>query len=853
LLMRVLSLKFVVGSSLLLSSFASLADAQTSGGSGLDEIVVTARRVEERLQDVPISITVFNQDQLTNNNVSNAEDLANLTPSLSVNNNFGSDNATFAIRGFVQDAGTPPSVGVYFADVVAPRGPTQGTQAGDTAGPGSFFDLSNIQVLKGPQGTLFGRNTTGGAILLVPQKPTGRSEGYVEATTGNFGELRIQAALNEPINDSARFRIAIDHQKRDGYLNNISGIGPTNYDDLNYFAVRASLVLDISSNIENYTIASYSKSDTNGSVEKLTNASPVGLNPTSAADIGAGLGNFLGMFSAAQLQNEQARGAGFYDVEAAVANPESRVETWQLINTTSWHVNDGLTIKNIASYAEFTDFQRSPLFGTNWNLNSSPGLAAYKPIFFAGFPNIFTGVFPAPGLDSADQDTYTEELQFQGNALSNKLTYQAGVYAEWSDPLSPVGNQSQQLAQCADLTIIDCSDPIGTTFTALSGGQAITRVGAVNYTVGETTFRDRGIYTQDSYAITDQLKITGGARYTWDTQDNTAQRITYQFPVGFGTTATTVCTDPATTPNGCNLEQKKDSSKPTWLVDLDYKPYEDMLLYGKYARGYRAGGVITNAPVDHRTFNPEKVDNYEIGMKTSFAEPIHASLNIDGFYNNFSNQQLQFGFNAAQIGNPPHPAPVSPTTAIINAGKSKIYGSEIELALQPLPGLSVDFNYTYLRTQIVSVAQITTTDPNYQPATSIPQGAPLVLSPENKGTLSTKYTLPLEKSIGDISVGGSFIYVDKQLASYNYLNPAVVAGVGCNCGTLGPRQLLNLNGEWASIFGSTVDVSVFATNVTQKKYYQFVPGLGSPGNYLEFASVGEPRFYGLRVRYRFGT
>src|ERR1700716_1757850 len=171
------------------------------------EVIGTARRVEERLQDVPISITVFNQEQLTNRNVVNASDLAAYTPSLSANSNFGSENSSFAIRGFVQDAGTPPSVAVYFADVVALRGPTQGTQAGDGAGPGSFFDLQNVQVLKGPQGTLFGRNTTGGAVLFVPQKPTSTFEGYVEAEGGNYDMKRVQAVINLPVSDSVRLRL----------------------------------------------------------------------------------------------------------------------------------------------------------------------------------------------------------------------------------------------------------------------------------------------------------------------------------------------------------------------------------------------------------------------------------------------------------------------------------------------------------------------------------------------------------------------------------------------------------------------------------------------------------------------
>ena len=127
------------------------APAATTGAeapsevSDLNEIIVTARRVEERLQDVPISITVYNQEQLSNRNVVNAGDLAAYTPSLSANSNFGQENSSFAIRGFVQDAGTQPSVAVYFADVVALRAPTQGTQAGDGAGPRSEEHTSELQ------------------------------------------------------------------------------------------------------------------------------------------------------------------------------------------------------------------------------------------------------------------------------------------------------------------------------------------------------------------------------------------------------------------------------------------------------------------------------------------------------------------------------------------------------------------------------------------------------------------------------------------------------------------------------------------------------------------------------------
>src|SRR6201999_3289965 len=120
-----------------------------------------------------------------------------------------------------------------------------GTTNGNGAGPGSFFDLENVQVLKGPQGTLFGRNTTGGAILLVPQKPTSVLEGYVEGSYGNYNMNRIQAVANIPFSEIARFRIGVDHESREGYLDNTSGIGPNRFNDIDYTALRASLVVDV--------------------------------------------------------------------------------------------------------------------------------------------------------------------------------------------------------------------------------------------------------------------------------------------------------------------------------------------------------------------------------------------------------------------------------------------------------------------------------------------------------------------------------------------------------------------------------------------------------------------------------
>jgi iron complex outermembrane recepter protein len=224
-----------------------------------------------------------------------------------------------------------------------------------------------------------------------------------------------------------------------------------------------------------------------------------------------------------------------------------------------------------------------------------------------------------------------------------------------------------------------------------------------------------------------------------------------------------------------------------------------------------------------------------------------------GFYNNFRNQQLQVGFDAA-----PGVA-VSPTTGIANVGASHIYGAEVETSLEPLKGLLFTLDYTYLRTKIVSIAPLVSSDPHYVLGESITAGDPLVLSPRNKIAISGSYALPLSADIGKISVGTTFTHTDRQLANYDYYNaPTIIAANGGNFGQLGNRDLLDLNGTWQSILGSSLDLSVFGTNITNEHYYSFYAGLGGagPGGVpqvgFETGELGTPRMYGLRLRYRFG-
>jgi iron complex outermembrane receptor protein len=801
-------------------SMAAMAQDGTHDSSGMasSDIIVTARRVEERLQDVPISITVFNQEQVSNRNLTNVQDLAIYTPSLSSNPTFGAENASLSLRGFIQDTGTAPTVGTYFADVPAGRAAALTTQAGEGAGPGVFFDLQNVQVLKGPQGTLFGRNTTGGAILFVPQKPKAEFGGYLEGSIGNYDMRRLQGALNLPVGDSVRLRVAGDWQKRDGYLRNLSEIGPRAFNDTDYVALRASLVIDIAPDLENYTMGSYTHSKTNGSVMKLAYC---GTNfSTSPAAI---VQRTIGQLACAMLGRQA--NAPFYSSATVLPFQRNDLKQWQVINTSTWKASDDLTVKNIFSYTQFSNINNIALFGENFR---------FGPQALPLFGSI---IFNPPGSKIADQSTLTEELQLQGSSGDGQLVWQAGGYMELSRPLSVLRTRSANLVNCTDLLTTTCTDILGQSLGF--------PLGRVETTSSRTWYEDYGLYAQATYSITNQLKATGGIRYTWDTQRSDVSRIARQFfPV-----LREVCVDTQSALPDCFFSASAKSSRPTWLLGLDYKPNEDILLYAKYARGYRAGGVLPSAPRANQRFAPEKLDTYEVGLKASFDGAVRGNFNLAAFYNKFSNQQLRAGFRNI--------ATSSQVTGIANAGTSRIYGIEVESSINPFEGFWIDGSYAYLDTKITEIAPIVSNDPAFVVSISIPQGAPLFYAPKHKLSMTARYSLPVDESVGEVTFAATYTYTAKRLGSYAYdLRTASGAATrnlfaGADYGTLPSFSLLNLNFNWKGVAGSPLDLAVFATNVTGKKYFSGVAGVGSAFGFESFA-IGEPRMYGLRVRFNFG-
>ncbi len=836
-------------------------DTADEAGARYDtsDIIVTARRTEERLQDVPISITVYNQEQLDNRNIVQASDLATYTPSLSVNQRYGPEKSSFAIRGFNQDQSTAPTVGVYFADVVGPRA-QGGTTSGNTVGPGAFMDLQNVQVLKGPQGTLFGRNTTGGAVLLVPNRPSDRLEGWVEGQVGSYSLRRAQGVLNIPLADTFKVRVAIDRNRREGYMRNRSGIGPDDYNDVNYFAARLSMLAELTPDLENYTIFTYSNSFGHGYAGPIV-ACNRALNPGDPLFDPVAYGNSANFRATAtagpacdQIGRAAARGDSLLDVDVANPDPYISLKQWQVINTTTWQVSDTVRIKNIASYGEFRERASFSLYSDNFRTKAGQLFLAAPP----GTPFSYILLNPAGSEDNAQQSTFTEELQIQGNTGNGRLNWQVGAYYESSKPLGWTRGYTAQYANCADIQTFDCA----AMFLPIATG------GNLSDSKTKLDFTNIGFYAQGTYKFTDWLSLTAGFRYTIDKIHGQNESTRVNFDTGAGGVIGRVCNDsfrfnvpdgpdpdsqpdamPVTDGSQCHFEMDQNSEKPTWLIGLDFKPSEDVLVYAKYSRGYRQGGLsFTN--VGRETWEPEKVDSYEIGAKASFRSGgVNGYFNVSGFYNDFTNQQV---FSAA-IGAPG--SGVAGGAVILNAGKSRIQGIEVDTSVNLFDNsLRLDLGYTFLDTKVQKITAPAAVFPFVMYIPQVAEGGPLVLSPKHRLTLSASYTLPLDESIGKITIGGTYIYTDEQLSNSATLGvkPDPLSPYQhVNIGTLPATNIFNLNVNWNRVMGSPLDAAFFVTNLTNQIYpVQYGNGYGSAG--FETLIMGQPRMYGFRLRFNFG-
>lgn len=783
----------------------------------LEEVIVSAQRRDESAQDVAISVSVFNQEQLSNANISNPADLALITPSLSVNTLFGPDNAAFNIRGFSKELRTTATVGVYFAEAVAPRGQILQT-SGDGAGPGTMFDLQSLQVLKGPQGTLFGRNTTGGAVLLVPERPSDQFEGYVEVSGAERNMLEKQLVLNVPVNDQLRMRFGIDTKDSDGYLNNLSDKAGRNFGDSSFFAGRISLEANITETLSDYLVLNYSDSESHGSGPKLfacNSAAATALVRPGACE--------------RQLERQRAAGDNFYDVISTVPNAGVEIQELRFINHLSWDVTENISLKSILAYMHLETSNNQDVFGTEFTETQAAltGIGIPSSPVDANREYLLGYSIAKPGVPVTSQETRAAEFQVQGLSLANKLNWQAGVYYENSIPDGYSGNYAPSQISC-DLRTIATGDPAQFNCNDPLGGA----LGGVGFLLLKTEYTNQAVYAQATYDILDSLSFTGGLRYTKDNTVGEAIKTRYKF-------TSTVLTETAIT----DQYAEQDSEAPTGLIELQYKPAERIMTYAKYVRGYRQGGVnlVTDSGVD--VHDKETVDNYEIGAKTEFDWPLPTRFNVSVFENDLTDMQLQTGFLSPTSGS---------TTAIFNAGRASIKGFEFDGFVQLHERLTASFSYSYLDSELleqdidenrqrVGDASGPVASATFTPTAVV--GDELPYTPKESYTASLNYRAAMPHEMGELQFGGTYAYTGEQRATASTFSPYSV---------IEEFSVINLHLNWNDMFGEAFDLSLFATNVTDEEYVTFLAGTYNALG-LEVRSSGQPRTIGARLKYSFGA
>ncbi len=543
-----------------------------ASSAGLEEIVVTARRRNEDIQTVPIAITLLSGEDLRGKQVETVADLQHFVPSLIALNATNRDSDQLSIRGL-------PGVVAYFAEapvISALSAAASGTGSG--SGPGLYYDLQGVQVLKGPQSTLFGGTTTGGAILFEPKKPTGDYEGYAQVTLGNYNDEEFEGAVNIPvIAEKLLVRIAGQTQQRDGFTQDV--VQHKDLDNRDYYAGRIGVTLQPTDDFDNYFVYSSFFTDTNGTGEKLT-----AVNPDSPAALAFGPAIFQALAQQTALGPRQT---------ALDTHEIAKEYTFRFTDIAQWRATDDITIRNIAAYTESKYLFR-------WDLDGSD-----LPLIASTNPTNWTNNLAA----------YTEELQIQGKSLNDSLIWTAGGFLQFVHP-----------AGYGYVRSIEFDTPINTFIH-----NPLT-------TAGKTTTKEQAIYAQATYdlgsvwPVLSGLKATGGYRYSWDYSSNLQNN--------YDGLNQCQANSALSVPN-CASAISGHFNQGTWTAALDYQVTQGTLIYATGRRGYNPGGFNVYAPTPgQRKYQPEHLLDVEAGVKSNWTLwGMQGRTALDAFHDHYTNIQ----------------------------------------------------------------------------------------------------------------------------------------------------------------------------------------------------------------------
>lgn len=793
---------------------ASEQVSTAQSGSDLGAIIVTARRVEENAQRVPVTITAYSGDQLQSKAIADVTTFTRAIPGVNACCAVFNTALNTFVRGINNGAPT------YFADVPV-----------SAEGFDNLFDISSAQVLKGPQGTLFGQASNAGAFVYQPRKPGEQLGGYVSVVAGDYGRRTVEGAVDIPLlDDHLLFRIAGISAHRKGYVRDIANNVDIGNED--YWIVRPSVTIKFSDRLENYTLYQHSRAQTNGFSGLITVLDDFNFNPAQSSQNGLMVflnGGTQAAYDALRIKALlQQRALGRYKINGLsvgcqnpagpvnvalpitnipypeVACPNDYFTQDRLINTTTFELSDAVTIKNIFGYSTAKSYQGpADIDGTQLVILDYRSARQTKAV-------------PQP-------KRLSDELQMQGKFGIFDLT--AGFFYY---------RQKQN-------TGIVFSD-----FDLIALGATKT----------QSHNESKAVYAQTTVhldTILPGLSFTGGLRYTKDKLQQTA----YSYDPN---TLTLLATTggPGTEAGDAKFDNL------SYTAGIQYQVTPQTMLFLTNSRGYSAGGF--QPVVGAETYAPSVLTNFEGGIKSMFdIGSVKVRANLTGFYGKFDDVQVNVFGPVTNSAN----GQTTFASVIRNAAKAKVRGFEGELDFIPVEGMQLGGFVGYLNNKYTRFPSF---DSDGDPVDL--SSTPFLFAPKWKIGLHGNYTLPLPETVGHLRLNVDFTHrsimvntsvprvptdptnpmtglVCSRVHSVANGYPAEVADgkktyVDCDP----PASNLDLGLTWSEFMGKEgLTLNFMVTNVTKNISTDSGANLRAQGMVSPTPAV--PRMWTLRATYDF--
>jgi iron complex outermembrane recepter protein len=782
-------------------------------GRSIETIVVTAQKREQSLQDVPIVVTAISEQLLQDTGVKDIKDLTLLAPGLTVTSTTSEGSTTARIRGIGtvgDNPGLESSVGVVIDGVYRPR---------NGVGFGDLGELDRIEVLKGPQGTLFGKNTSAGVINIVTKKPSFDFGSQVELTAGDYGQLEGSASITGPLGRIVAGRLYVGARERDGFLDVNRGAGPRTEPedfDRSVLTARGQLLVKPSDAVEVRLTADYSDRDENccGAVQVVNGPTAPAINALAG---GVGLQNppdpferraFLNRPTDQEVEDAGASMEINWDMDAFGGAALTSITAWR-----NWELLRG----------EDTDFTAADI----WYRESD-------------------------GNHMNEFGQLSQELRIAGETERLNWLFGAFYASEELDSLQQLQYGTQFRSYMSALTG-GAASPLNF-FIPLNGYP--TGLGSLD--VHEQDSDSWALFTNNNIRFTDALELTVGLRYTSESKDLdtryanthtgqgcTALRTNFaalqgaiaglpqatrdainRVAVGIGCVASS---DPIY--NNLRNSQSLDESEWSGTLKLAYRFTDSLMTYASYARGYKASGFNLDrvrislggpfqAPNLDTSFDRELVDSYELGLKTQWLDDT-LLLNAAVFYQDYEDFQLNT-FDGVQF-------------LVTSLDQVTSEGVDLDIVwYPPLEQLSIQGGVTYADTQIEDPVALANPGLFVQNR----ENDRLSFAPEWSGSLSATFEQP---------IGAAYIWRTnlglKYTSEYNTGSNLALAKIQDAVTTLNARTGFGADDE-------TWMIEAWAQNLTDEDYHQVV--FDAPlqtGSFYAFP--GWPRTYGVTARFKF--